>query len=196
MKIEKITNMKWLNIFNVSYKNKKGQDSNWTFASRKQNPVLGEELKPDAVVIVPIHKTPEGDKLVLIKEFRIPLGDYEYGFPAGLIENENNVDSAKRELFEETGLNLTKIIHVSPPCVSSAGLSDESVVYVICECEGTINKDNLEENEDITANSMNLKDLKNLYKSGSKLSAKCVPFLMTFIMNGKIEFNMIPWAKI
>jgi ADP-ribose pyrophosphatase len=189
MRIEKITNLKWLNLFNVSYKNKNGQDSNWTFASRKQNPVLGKEkLKPDAVVVVPIHKTENGNNLIIIEEFRIPLGDYEFGFPAGLIENENAVDSARRELFEETGLTLTKVLHVTPPCISSAGLSDESVVYVICECEGKISKENLEESEDITAFSMSFNDVENLYNSGEKMSAKLVPYLNTFIMNGKIDF--------
>jgi len=46
------------------------------------DPVLGTtQIQPDAVFIVPILKTPHGQRLVVLKEFRIPLGDYEYFFP-------------------------------------------------------------------------------------------------------------------
>lgn len=41
------------------------------------------------------------------REFRLAVGDWVYNFPAGLIDaGEEPVESAKRELWEETGLEL------------------------------------------------------------------------------------------
>jgi ADP-ribose pyrophosphatase len=39
-------------------------------------------------------------------------------------------------LMEETGLNLTRCIRISPPLYSSAGMTDESVSMVYAECDG------------------------------------------------------------
>ena len=40
---------------------------------------------PDAVVIVTFNE--KFDKILLEKEFRLPVGDYIYNFPAGLMED-------------------------------------------------------------------------------------------------------------
>jgi ADP-ribose pyrophosphatase len=97
--------------------------------------MTGRYDQPDAVVIVPFHKAK--DKLVITREYRVPLNDYEYGFPAGLIDEGESVEqAARRELREETGLNLSRLIKISPPIYSSAGMTDESVAMVYVECEG------------------------------------------------------------
>lgn len=183
-KIKKLTDLKWLNLFGVDYKTRAGKDGTWTFASRKSDPQPGlGPITSDAVVIIPIHKNqwPPKDSLVVIKEFRIPLGDYEYGFPAGLFDqNETAEDVARRELKEETGLDITKIFYVGPPCVSSAGLSDEAVTYVVCECAGNISTDGNEGTEDITVELLDLDGIRKLRNSGEKISAKTLPFLLMF----------------
>ena len=90
---------------------------------------------PDAVVIVPYHITEK--KLVVTKEYRVPLAGYEYGFPAGLIDPDETIEQAvRRELYEETGLNVVRILNISPPVYSSAGMTDESVSMVYVECDG------------------------------------------------------------
>ena len=186
--VKKLTDYKWLNLFDVEYKNTKGDVCHWTFASRKSNPILGQfPLKADAVVIIPIHKKQRN--LVAIKEFRVPLGDYEYGLPAGLYDpNESAEDVARRELKEETGLDLTKVLYVSPASVSSAGLSDESVVYVVCECTGEINNDGNEGSEEIKVELLNIQQIKDLRNSDSKISAKALPFLLMFEGSKKIKW--------
>jgi ADP-ribose pyrophosphatase len=68
----------------------------------------------------------------------VPLAGFEYGFPAGLVDPGESVAAAvERELKEETGLQLTRIVRSGPPVYSSAGLTDESVAMVYVECEGT-----------------------------------------------------------
>ena len=46
----------------------------------------------------------EDKKLVLIKEYRYPIKHTIWQLPAGMVKGGNELKSAKRELFEETGL--------------------------------------------------------------------------------------------
>jgi ADP-ribose pyrophosphatase len=133
----KLTAEKWLNLFEVRYIARTGDEKSWQIASRQNEPkcLTGRYQRPDAVVIVPFHAAK--NKMVIIREFRVPLDDYEYGFPAGLVDNGESVEqAARRELMEETGLIVSRFIKISPPIYSSAGMTDESVAMVYVECEG------------------------------------------------------------
>jgi ADP-ribose pyrophosphatase len=134
---QKLTRRKWLNLFEVRFVDKNGEEKSWQMASREKEPkcVTGRFGLPDAVIIVGLYKP--DNRLVVTKEYRVPLGDYEYGFPAGLVDKGETVQAAaSRELKEETGLDITRFIRVGPPIYSSAGMSDESVVMVYVECDG------------------------------------------------------------
>ena len=147
---QKLTDLDWLNIFSISYVDKRGRSKSWLLASRSDEPkcVTANFSQPDAVVIVPFHKSRE--KLVVTKEFRVPLADYEYGFPAGLVdEGETVQEAAGRELREETGLKLTRFIKIGAPVYSSAGMTDESVAMVYVECDGEPSDTANEGSEDI-----------------------------------------------
>ena len=133
----KLTAEKWLNLFDVSYIDKTGDEKSWQMASRHNEPkcLTGNYRRPDAVVIVPFHTA--RNKMVITREYRVPLDGYEYGFPAGLVDNGESVEqAAQRELIEETGLTVSRFIKASPPIYSSAGMTDESVAMVYVECEG------------------------------------------------------------
>jgi ADP-ribose pyrophosphatase len=134
---KKLTHAKWINLFDVSYTDKTGQERNWQVVSRNKQPkcISGKHDLPDAVLMVPFHTTEQ--KLVVLREYRVSLAGFQYEFPAGLIdEGESIQEASKRELMEETGLALTRITGVSPPVYNTAGLADESVVLVYCECDG------------------------------------------------------------
>jgi ADP-ribose pyrophosphatase len=148
--IKKITDHNHLNLFSVQYKDRADQDKEWIFASRSNpaDPSEQDDRIADAVVIIPYHKNEK--KLVLIKEFRVVLGDYQYGFPAGLVDKGESMEEAgKRELFEETGLTMTRIIRQSPAVFSSSGMTDESLCLMFAECEGTPSNLYNEASEDI-----------------------------------------------
>ena len=148
--VTKVTDYKYLNMYELMYEDTGGRHRIWSFASRNDPPKCVNETfdSPDAVVIVPIHI--EQEKLVIIREFRVPLGGYQYGFPAGLVDDGETIEgSVERELNEETGLTAERIIKISPPIYSSSGMTDESISMVYVECSGKASKDGNTRSEDI-----------------------------------------------
>jgi len=107
----------------------------------------------EAVDVVAIL-CPSND-LIIVKQYRPPVDAYVIEFPAGIRdEGETNIETAIRELKEETGYTVTKIIDVSPQTASSPGIIEEFVTIVQVEVDETdpINQNvtqNLDENESI-----------------------------------------------
>ena len=136
-KAVRLTDLKWLNLFNIEVVDSVGKDRKWQVVSRRKKPkcTTGRFDKPDAVVIVPFH-TGRG-KIVITREYRVALAGDEYGFPAGLVDSGETAEAAaRRELKEETGLTVTRVLTIGPPVYSSAGMTDESVAMVYVECDG------------------------------------------------------------
>ena len=133
--VEKLTNERWLNLFAAEFQNN-DHTGRWVFASRKPKPHAGRSS--DAVIIVPVLRNPgEPARLVLIREFRVPVGDYVIGLPAGLIDDGESVEATvRRELKEETGLELSAIERITAPLFSSSGLTDEAAAMAFVEVRG------------------------------------------------------------
>ena len=149
--IKKVTNYKHLNMFEISYVDRLGNKKQWQMVSRRDAPKChtSDFAKPDAVIIVPFHK--EKRKLAIIKEFRVILGGYQIGFPAGLVDAGETIEEASlRELKEETGLSIIQFTQQSPPVFSSSGLTDEAVTIVYVECGGEPSYELNEASEDIS----------------------------------------------
>ncbi|MBF0119334.1 MAG: NUDIX hydrolase [Desulfobacterales bacterium] len=186
-KVEQITKNKHLNMYNIVFIDKEGNAKPWLIASRTQPKCLtGKFDIPDAVVIVPFHQ--KENKLVIIKEFRVPLGDYQYGFPAGLLdEGESIEEAAQRELKEETGLDIITFKKISKPIYSSSGMTDESVSMVYVECDGEpSNKENTT-SEDITIIYLSQSEAMELCKNPDiKVDVKTWLVLSSYAENGRI----------
>ena len=131
---------RFITRYDIQYKTEDGQDKNYEIISRRKDITTFEELhgdKPDAVVL--ILTSPDGEKILLNKEFRMAAGMWVYNFPAGLIDpGEDAETAAARELREETGLELISIEDVIGLSYSAVGFSNEMNVCVVGKCDGEI----------------------------------------------------------
>lgn len=154
---------KFVTLVAVTYEDRKGHIKRWHMVSRGEQPkcISGDIQRPDAAIIVPFHR--RENKLVVIKEFRVPVGGFQYGFPAGLLDpGEELAVAAGRELREETGLDLVRIYRRSPAVFSSAGITDEAIAMVFAEVEGTPGTHGNEDSEDIEVFLMDRDAVRNL----------------------------------
>lgn len=198
-KINKLTTLaetKFLNLYNAEYSNKGGNVKNWIIASRKEKENLegvylnNKELQDDAVLIVPFHK--EEEKIVVIRQFRVPINSYIYEMPAGLIDKGESPQTAiTRELKEETGLDVIEILKntVKGQLFLSPGMTDESVTSVFCTCGGTISKAYMEEDEDIEPILLSQKEAQELLIKDVKFDIKCYIYLQEFAKSGDEMFK-------
>lgn len=201
MKKNKVTKLKalvetrYLSLYEAEYENRVGNMRTWTVASRKDNDTLqkqffeNKEDKTDGVIIAAYHK--EKKKLVLIKQFRIPLNDFIYELPAGLIDPGEDVKSTiGRELMEETGLNIIDVIknRGNYKVYVSAGMTDESLAFVYCTCDGQISDEHLEDDECIEAMLVSQEEATELVRSREKFDIKCFLVLQSFALLGEKLF--------
>lgn len=156
----------------------------WIYCTRKEGEITDSNL-PDAVVIVPYVRDKEITKIILVKEFRIPLGRYQIGFPAGLVDPDETSDSsAKRELLEETGYEVTSILDRSGVLATSAGLTDETFQYLFVEAS-YLQEPALESSEDIEVLKLSLAELSNLMEQSNNICGRVWPICYQHIQTNQ-----------
>lgn len=195
-KVKPLVVTNFVGLYDVEYNNKKSNQKHWMVASRKNKEELesiyleNKEDKIDAVVIAALHK--EENKLVVIKQYRVPINSYIYELPAGLVDSDEDIiKTVSRELKEETGLELIDINNTNSmgQVYLSPGMTDESVAFVYCTCKGSISKEYLEEDEDIEAVLVSRDEAKEILKSKEKIDIKLYLMLQMFVNLGDKLFN-------
>ncbi|URZ14310.1 NUDIX hydrolase [Clostridium felsineum] len=195
-KLTPLSETKFLSLYDIEYENKKHDTRHWAVASRKNYNTLKTQYfdnlseKADAAILAAFHKDTE--KIVCIKQFRVPLNDYVYELPAGLIDNgEDFKEAAKRELKEETGLTLLDINYdkSKSKVYASAGMTDESAAMVFCTCTGTVSQNYLEDDEDIEVVLLSKEDAKKLLKDDIKMDMRAFITLQAFAELGSKLFD-------
>ena len=176
---KKLFTSKWLNLNETEYIPGPGKEPcKWLWAER--------EGAKNAVVIGALTRD---KKLVVIKEFRVPIGGCEWGFPAGLLEpGEAPINCAERELKEETGFELERIIRKPSRLVyNTAGLTNEGCYMIYCIVEGSASKDGQEASENIEIYTMNRQEVQELLNDETKmLGAKASIVMQRFVDHGDI----------
>lgn len=136
--IEKKEEGAFITRYDITYETVDQKTKVYEIISRNKNLKTQEELAhhgADSVVMI-IHDK-SGEKILLNREFRMACGDFVYNFPAGLIDpGEDYKESAKRELKEETGLDLIEITDVMNESFSAIGFSNEKNICVVGIAEG------------------------------------------------------------
>ncbi len=177
---------RYLSLYEMDAVHRDGSVSPYYMASRNGNPealkAVTHENKPDGVILYGVWGDKK-DHVVLVRQFRYPLGGYVYEFPAGLVEpGEDMFDAGIREMFEETGLQFVPKEGGcrSRPFFTTVGMTDESCGTVFGYCSGEPNNLHQESSEDIQVVLADRNECKRILKE-ENVAIMCAYMLMHFI---------------
>ena len=154
--IEQLSENRFVNLFHVKGENSKGHHSNYFVASRAKTvdelKIRTGKVSADGVAIYALYGEKK-DRVVLIRQWRYPIGTWVYEFPAGLCDpGENYHQAAVREMHEETGLAFSPI-EADPmyevPRFTTVGMTDEAVATVYGYASGQLSSRFEEVSEEI-----------------------------------------------
>jgi len=187
LSIEKITDNRFLNMYNIHHENKVGKKGLYHIASRGKDM---EHLKintrkntPDGVIIYSIYGE-KRDRMVLVRQYRLSIDDYIYELPAGLVdEGETYAQAGARELKEETGLDfeplqVDEMYH--KPFFTTIGMTDESCATVYGYASGNISSEGLEANEQLEVVLADRTEIRRILKE-ENVSMNCGYLMMHFL---------------
>lgn len=185
--VKKQTDNKFLNLYEFEAERRSGRVAPYFVASRasgtKELKALNHEMRSDGVIIYSVYGENK-DKVVLIKQFRYPINDYVYEFPAGLVEpGEDMFEAGIREIFEETGLTFEpkKVNNAyAKPFFTTVGMTDECCGTVYGYCHGTPDNSHQEESEDIEIVLADREECKRILQE-ENVAIMCAYMLMHFI---------------
>ena len=150
--LDTVLEMPYFNVYSAMYENRETSHiAQYDIVSRNKGLTmqnLGRNLPVSAVAILPVD--PVNRRILLTREFRMPVNDYLVAIPAGLVDPGEDVRAAViRELREETGCVADRVM-VLPPAFSCIGLTDETAACAIVTVREQVGSEQ-EENEEITS---------------------------------------------
>ena len=164
--IRKIHEGRFITRYDVDYITAEGNPKTYEMISRNGNIQTLEDLQnktPNAVVMILTDES--GERILVNREYRMAMAQWIYNFPAGLIDpGESAEESAKRELWEETGLRLMRIDDVLDNSYSAVGFSNERNVCVFGVAEGEFHK-STSDAEEITPGWYTKEEIKQLLRT-------------------------------
>ncbi|MFN3618720.1 NUDIX hydrolase [Sphingorhabdus sp.] len=129
----------------------------------------------------------EDDHVLLVEQFRVPLGANCIELPAGLIgdheEGEDTLESAARELEEETGYRAEKL-EIVGQFYSSPGMLSESFSLVRARGLTKVSEGGGVDGENITVHRVSLSELSQFIQG--KRSEGCVVDVKLLMLPGMI----------
>lgn len=185
-KIKKESDTNFLNFYEFEAIQRDGEKKPYYVASRAKRiedlKAVSHENSPDGVIIYGVYGEAK-DHLVLIRQYRYPLGGYVYEFPAGLVEpGENMAEAGIREMYEETGLSFQAkdAGPYSRPFFTTIGMTDESCGTVFGYCSGTPTDRHQESSEDIQVVLADREECRRILRE-ENVAIMCAYMLMHFI---------------
>lgn len=160
-KVNKQTTNPYLNLYDLDVVNKVGREGHYYVASRAKTE---DDLKlssienndPDGVAIYSLYGEKK-DRVVLIRQFRYPLGGYVYELPAGLVD----------DIYQK-------------PYYTSVGMTDECCGTVYGYASGEISKKYMEDSEEIEVVLADRKEVARIMKE-ERVALLCAYMMMHFL---------------
>mmetsp|Transcript_23179 Transcript_23179/g.58753 ORF Transcript_23179/g.58753 Transcript_23179/m.58753 type:complete len:176 (-) Transcript_23179:157-684(-) len=123
---EDIATRKWLKLRAFKYADQNGKEFEWEYIERTTR--RGEV---DAAEVLPIFVGEDGERhILLVSQFRPPVGKISIEFPAGLIdEGESVEEAAARELQEEAGCTGVCILSTPPVSLEASVINEIVQIY-------------------------------------------------------------------
>ncbi len=185
-KIIKKTDNRFLSFYEMEAIHRDGSVSPYYMVSRIGDPsslkAVTHHNKPDGVILYGVYGENK-DQVVLIRQYRYPIGGYVYEFPAGLVEpGEELLQSGIREMYEETGLTFTPVEAgpYSKPFFMTVGMTDESCGTVFGYCSGEPTNRNQEASEEIQVVIADRAECRRILQE-ENVALPCAYMLMHFI---------------
>ena len=185
--VSQITHNRFVNLYELDMKSDRGKHSTYYVASRAKE-IKDLKLKTrkntsDGVIIYSLYGE-NHDKVVLIRQYRCPLDDFIYEFPAGLVDpGESFPEAGIRELKEETGLDFTPVDAPEMYCkpfFTTVGMTDESCGTIYGYASGIPSKAGQEENEEIEIVIADKAEVRRILKE-ENVAIMCAYMLMHFL---------------
>lgn len=184
--IQKLTDNPYLNLYELKAVHRDGSASRYYMSSRVKAPnvlkAVDHNRNPDGVILYGVYGENK-DRLVLIRQFRYPINNFVYEFPAGLIDpGEDFHQAAAREMYEETGLTMVPREGGSynNGFFTSVGMTDECCSMVFGYCSGQPTSRHQERSEDIQVILADREECKRILKE-ENVAIMCAYMMMHFI---------------
>ena len=156
------------------------QRGRWEYASRARN--------MRAAAIIAIDTSDSGAHVILVEQYRVPLGRRCLEIPAGLVgdddgaQDESAITAAHRELEEETGYRAAKITDLGE-FFSSPGMVSEGFSLLRAEGLTKVGEGGGVDGEDITVHRVPLAGLTDFIEekraAGVAVDVRIAMLLMT-----------------
>ncbi|KRX42200.1 putative nudix hydrolase 2 [Trichinella sp. T9] len=149
---------KWLSARQIWYRMVgSGESFTHEVPYRSKFPSKASQGKPMGVSVIAFHRSRacEPERLILVKQFRIPLLSYVIEFPAGMDDaGETAEQTAFRELQEETGFKATRILGSADGVqFLNPGFCEDDTKLVVVEVDGN-DPDNFNPKQQLDSNEL------------------------------------------
>ena len=117
-----------------------------------------------SVVLVPV---PAPGKVILVRQYRYAVNAFLWELPAGSVdEGESPEQAARRECHEEIGLVPSTIVRLSAMYPTPGYCDEEMVFFRLAGLEKPDEEAAVDEDEDIESKVFDLRDARDMVRSG------------------------------